>query len=128
MPCNSKKDFQEVLDEIDMGLSKFDGQNTVEPLSAMTGLALPSDDSNSPEVHHSSVTDGVTPLGGQICRWKRLARELAATVKEGGQFSAKRGFQEGMEMEDDILPAKKHCANTKTFETVEAVEQPRREQ
>ena len=66
MPCNSKKDFQEVLDEIDMGLSKFDGQNTVEPLSAMTGLALPSDDSNSPEVHHSSVTDGVTPLGGQI--------------------------------------------------------------
>ena len=63
-PCNYKNDFQEVLDEIDMGLSKFDGQNTVEPLSSMTGLAIPSDDSNSPKVQHSLVTEGVTPLGG----------------------------------------------------------------
>ena len=63
-PCNYKNDFQEVLDEIDMGLSKFDGQNTVEPLSSMTGLAIPSDDSNGPKVQHSLVTEGVTPLGG----------------------------------------------------------------
>ena len=127
-PCNYKNDFQEVLDEIDMGLSKFDGQNTVEPLSSMTGLAIPSDDSNSPKVQHSLVTEGVTPLGGQIRCWKRLARELATTMKEGGPFSAKCGFQEGMEVEDDLLPAKKHCASTKSFETVEAVEQPRRDQ
>nr|POE53094.1 hypothetical protein CFP56_66413 [Quercus suber] len=105
-----------------MGLSKFDGQNTVEPLSSMTGLVLHTDDSNSPEAQHSSVTKGITPLGGQFRCWKRLARELAATMKEGGPFSAKRGFQESMEVEDDLHPAKKHCANTKTFETVEAVE------
>ena len=49
-------------------------------------------------------------------------------MKEGGPFSAKFGFQEGMEVEDDLLRAKKHCASTKSFETVEAVEQPRREQ
>nr|POE61712.1 heterogeneous nuclear ribonucleoprotein 1 [Quercus suber] len=80
-----------------MGLSKFDGQNTVEPLSSMTGLVLHTDDSNSPEAQHSSVTKGITPLGGQFRCWKRLARELAATMKEGGPFSAKRGFQESME-------------------------------
>ena len=121
-PCNYKKDFQEVLGEIDMGLSKFDGQNMVKPLSSMTGLVLPIDDSNSLEAHYSSVTEGITPLGGQIRCWKRLARGLATTMKEGGPFSAKRGFQEGMEVEDDLLPAKKHCVNTKTFEMVEAVE------
>ena len=121
-PCNYKNDFQEVLDEIDMGLSKFDGQNMVKPLTSMTGLVLPIDDSNSLEAHYSSVTEGITPLGGQIRCWKRLARELATTMKEGGPFSAKRGFQEGMEVEDDLLPAKKHCVNTKTFEMVEAVE------
>ena len=91
-PCNYKKDFQEVLGEIDMGLSKFDGQNMVEPLSSMTGLVLPIDDSNSLEAHYSSVTEGITPLGGHIRRWKRLARELSTTMKEGGPFSAKRGF------------------------------------
>ena len=90
-PCNYKKDFQEVLDKIDMGLSKFDGQNTFDPLSSMTGLAIPSDDSNSPEVQHSLVSEGDTPLGRQIQRWKRLARELATTMKEGGLFSTKRG-------------------------------------
>lgn len=49
-------------------------------------------------------------------------------MMEGGPFSAKRGFQEGMEVEDDLIPIKRRCASTKTFEKVEAVDQPRREQ
>lgn len=46
----------------------------------------------------------------------------------GGPFLAKCGFQEGMEVEDDLIPVKIRCASTKTFEKVEAVDQPRKEQ
>lgn len=57
-----------------------------------------------------------------------MARELAATMKEGGSFSTKRGFQDGLEVEDDLTHAKRRCVNTKTFETEKAIDQPRREQ
>ena len=51
-----------------------------------------------------------------------MAQELAATMKEGGLFSTKRGFYEGMEVKDDLIPSKRCCAITKNFETVEAVD------
>ena len=44
-------DFQEILNEIDMRLSKFNAQDTFDPsLRTLTGLAFPSEDSRSPEV------------------------------------------------------------------------------
>lgn len=76
------------------------------------------------EVQPFSVTEGITPLGGQLRCWKRLARELVATMIEGGPFSAKRGFQEGVEVEDVLTHVKRRCAITKIFETMEAVDQP----
>lgn len=72
-PSIQIEDFQGILSEIDIGLAKFDDHNQTDPpLSTMNGLAPPSNDSNSPEVLHSSVTEGNTLLGGQIRHRKRL--------------------------------------------------------
>ena len=57
-----------------------------------------------------------------------MAQEIAATMKEGGLFSIKCGYQEGMKVEDDLIPTKRRCAVTKNFEMMEVVNQPRREQ
>ena len=54
-----------------------------------------------------------------------MAQELAATMKEGGSFSAKRGFHEDIEVEGDLIPPKRRCAITKKFETVDVVDLPR---
>nr|POE75251.1 hypothetical protein CFP56_14286 [Quercus suber] len=62
-PSSHNVDFQEILKEIDMGLSKFTSD---PPLRTLIGLALPFDDSRSLEVQKSSVTEGRTLLGGQI--------------------------------------------------------------
>ena len=44
-------DFQEILNEIDMRLSKFNAQDTSDPsLRTLAGLAFPSEYSRSPEV------------------------------------------------------------------------------
>lgn len=121
--------FRKFLNEIYMGLSKFDGQGTnFSPLRTMTGLVLPSSDSKSLEVQQISVTEGSNLIGGQIRRWKWLARELVATLKEGGPLSAKRGIQEGIEVEEDLVPTTRRCAIIKNFETVEVIDQPCREQ
>lgn len=56
-PSIQTKDFQEILNEIDMGLSKFDGHNLAAPiLSTVNDLVPPSGDSNSPKVQQASVT------------------------------------------------------------------------
>lgn len=47
-PSSHNVDFYEILNEIDMGLSKFNDQDTsVPPLRTLTSLALPSNDSRS---------------------------------------------------------------------------------
>jgi len=46
-------------------------------------------------------------------------------MKEGDLFSIKRGFQEGMKVEDDLIPTKRRCAISNFFEMMEVVDQPR---
>lgn len=70
----NNEDFQEIVNEIDVGLSKYDGPAMNFPLPRIkTGLILPSGAAKSLEVQLLSPIVGSFQLGGQIRRWKRLA-------------------------------------------------------
>ena len=89
----NNENFQEIVNEIDVGLSKYDGPAMNFPLPRIkTGLILPSSAAKSLEVQLLSPIEGSFPLEGQIRRWKRLAQELAKTMKDGGPFSTKHGL------------------------------------
>ena len=63
----NNEDFQEIVNEIDMGLSKYDGPAmNFSPPRTETGLILPSGATKSTEVQLLSPTEGSFPLGGQI--------------------------------------------------------------
>lgn len=111
-----------------MGLAKFDDQAVQFSLPRIeTGMLLPLGRVQVQRYGCYHLQRGNFPLGGQIRCWKILARELAATMKEGGPFSAKCGSEEGMEVEEELVPTKRLCVGEKNFETVEAVDQPHRE-
>nr|POE68941.1 hypothetical protein CFP56_53003 [Quercus suber] len=63
----NNEDFQEILNEIDVGLSKYDGpaMNCSLPRTE-TSLILPSGVAKSPEVQLLSPIEGSFPLGGHI--------------------------------------------------------------
>ena len=60
--------------------------------------------------------------------WKRLLRIRETNQVEPILGQSKRRVQEILEDDEDVIPLKKRCASAKSHKTVEAVDQPRREQ
>lgn len=111
--ASTTTNFQEILKEIDLGLSKYDSPVMISsPPRIEDGMVFQTGNPgkclvSKEGVQTTSTVEGSTPLGGQFQTCKRLDRELVVIVQASVSTSTKCGIQECMEVVEELVPTKK---------------------